>query len=74
MPKNEFTPRDELICGKLDALHGAIVSGELLTALDLLEAVRHDAERMEAKLAWYKHASRGMAISAAKLRKRKGRG
>lgn len=50
MGKTVFTPRKELICGKLDELHVAIIAGDQTVALDLVSAVRRDAERMEAGL------------------------
>ncbi len=50
MPKNLNTPRSELVCGKLDELFEAIVNGETVRACDLLESIRLDCERMEAKL------------------------
>lgn len=50
MPKNIWTPREELICGKLDALADAIRAGDLLLALDYVEECRQDATRMEQKL------------------------
>lgn len=50
MPKTVFTPRNELVCGKLDELFDAIVAGEKERACYLVEYVRHDCERMEAKL------------------------
>lgn len=50
MPKNERTPRSELICGKLDALHAAVVAGEIGLAINIIEAIRHDAERMGSAL------------------------
>lgn len=50
MPKTAFTPRNELVCGKLDELFDAIVAGEKERACDLVERVRYDCQRMEAKL------------------------
>lgn len=50
MPKNIHTPREELICGKLDLLTKAIQNNDLITALDLIPDIRYDAERMESKL------------------------
>ena len=50
MPKDIFTPREELICGKLDMLADAIRAGDLLLALAYVEECRYDATRMEQKL------------------------
>ena len=50
MSKDQFTPRDELICGKLDTailLARGIQDVELIF---LLDRIRNDAERMEAGL------------------------
>lgn len=50
MPKTINTPREELICGKLDLLTDLIKEGNKVDAIYLIEDIRHDAERMEAKL------------------------
>ena len=50
MPKNINTPREELICGKLDLLLTAIVEGRQFDAIDLINDIRTDAQRMEQKL------------------------
>lgn len=54
MPKTINTPREELICGKIDALENAILgfseSVEVVKCVNLLKSIRHDAERMEQKL------------------------
>ena len=50
MPKTMYTPRSELVCGKLDALHEAIVAREEKYACELVEIIRRDCQRMEAKL------------------------
>ncbi len=54
MSKNIFTKRDDLICGKLDALADLIISGidgnTAIDAIDLVNDIRHDAQRMERKL------------------------
>jgi hypothetical protein len=55
MPKTIHTPRDELICGKIDkALEHLrdIEEGEngIVELAFCLHAIRHDAERMEAAL------------------------
>jgi len=54
MPKTIWSKRDELICGKLDLLIDAIVDDRKFNALDLIGEIRHDAERMEAKLIFRK--------------------
>lgn len=50
MPKDQFTPRDELICGKLD--DSVLLARGLndVALIFLLERIRYDAERMEAGL------------------------
>lgn len=55
MPKTIHTPRDELICGKVDRalelLHEIECGKPAITELAfILYAIQHDAERMEAKL------------------------
>lgn len=50
MPKSINTPRHQLICGKLDLLIVAIKENRIADALDLVDCIRYDAERMEAKL------------------------
>ena len=50
MAKNINTPREELICGKLDLLITAIVEGRQFDAIDLINDIRTDAQRMEQKL------------------------
>ena len=55
MPKNINTPREELICGKLDYLTKAVIAGDKFTAIDLINSIRTDAEKMEQKLIMRKH-------------------
>lgn len=50
MPKNINTPREELICGKLDVLFNLILDGNKVDAIEYLQDIRHDAQRMEQKL------------------------
>ena len=50
MPKTINTPREELICGKLDILADLIMQGNKVDAIYLIEDIRNDAQRMEAKL------------------------
>lgn len=50
MPKTINTPRDELICGKLDLLATLIKEDNKVDAMYLIEDIRHDAQKMEAKL------------------------
>ena len=57
MPKTIFTPRSELICGKLDRLELLLMEIGTQKAVECLRMVAHirdDAERMERKLAEYK--------------------
>ena len=69
MSKNQNTPRHELVCGKLDDLEGLLIDeqpsdpsfgqmDDLQEKMDLISAVRHDCERMEAEL-----ASRKLAVT-----------
>lgn len=50
MPKTVWTPRDELVCGKLDRACEIAIRFESIELLDLLADIRHDCERMEQKL------------------------
>ena len=50
MPKTIYTPRDELICGKIDAANEIAIKLKSVELVDLLAAIRFDAERMEQKL------------------------
>lgn len=50
MPKTINTPREELICGKLDLLVELIREDNKVDAIYLIEDIRHDAQRMESKL------------------------
>lgn len=50
MKKDQFTPRDELICGKLDLLTDKVIEGDKIGCIDLINSIRNDAERMEQKL------------------------
>ncbi|MCK9616086.1 MAG: hypothetical protein M0R48_11460 [Candidatus Omnitrophica bacterium] len=50
MPKNIFTPRDELVCGKLDKAEQIAKSLGSLDLIDLLHDIRFYCERMEQKL------------------------
>lgn len=50
MPKDIHTPRDELVCGKLDQLEDLLREKGLDDLLYLTGSIRHDCERMEAKL------------------------
>ena len=61
MPKTVNTPREELICGKLDLLTTAIVEDRKFDAIDLINDIRTDAQRMEAKLIIRKQEARALA-------------
>jgi len=61
MPKNINTPREELICGKLDYLTKAVIAGDKFTAIDLINSIRIDAEKMEQKLIMRKHEVEALA-------------
>lgn len=47
MPKTIFTPRDELVCGKIDILMGMLTTAEQIY---VLQDIQHDCVRMEAAL------------------------
>lgn len=51
MPKTSATPRDELVCGKLDLLEAELAREGMHEATRLVGEIRYDCERMEAKLA-----------------------
>ena len=54
MPKNQYTPREELVCGKLDRLADLLIDEgdtSFFTMMGLIESIRYDCTRMEAKLA-----------------------
>lgn len=46
MSKDINTPREDLICGKLELLTTAIIDGRKFDAIDLINSIRTDAERM----------------------------
>ena len=50
MPKTIYTPREELVCGKLDVLEDMSRKLHSVEMLYTLADVRHDCERMEMKL------------------------
>lgn len=67
MPKNHNTPRDELVCGKLDNLAIRMqVEGDH-RALELIQDIRHDCERMEQKLISRKQEAR---VSCGSVKRR----
>jgi hypothetical protein len=55
MPKNIHTPRDEMVCGKLDMLEDRLRELGEVELLYLVSDIRNDCERMEAKLVSRKH-------------------
>jgi hypothetical protein len=61
MSKDIYTPRSELICGKLDMLYN-ILSSEIVKSTDLIRFIRHDAIRMEAKLILRKQEVRELRV------------
>lgn len=67
MSKDINTPREELICGKLDYLTKAVIAGEKFTAIDLINSIRADAQRMEQKLIMRKQEARDMEMTLLKL-------
>ena len=50
MPKTIYTPRDELVCGKLDRAEEISTTLGNVELVDLLCSIRHDCVRMEQKL------------------------
>lgn len=64
MPKTIFTPRDELVCGKLDKLEEQLRYHGIAELLDLTAEIRRDCERMEAKLVRRKYEA--SAINASR--------
>ena len=50
MSKNIHTPRDELVCGKLDTLEEALRLHNMPDAVWAISDIRHDCNRMEAAL------------------------
>lgn len=50
MVKTVYTPREELMCGKLDALFELVKDSGRADMAELIHQIRYDAQRMEAKL------------------------
>lgn len=50
MPKTIHTPRDELICGKIDIAQELATKLKSVELIYILQDIRHDAQRMEQKL------------------------
>lgn len=68
MPKNIFTPRNELVCGKLDSAETIAVSLENIELINLLHDIRFDCERMEQKLISRKEEAKEQAAIDEKKR------
>ena len=68
MPKNIFTPRDELVCGKIDKSEQIAKSLGSLDLIDLLHDIRFDCERMEQKLISRKEQAEEQAVIDEKKR------
>lgn len=68
MPKNIFTPRDELVCGKIDRAEQIAKSLGSLDLIDLLHDIRFDCERMEQKLISRKEEAKEQAAIDEKKR------
>lgn len=51
MSKNIHTPREELVCGKIDKLEDHLAKLGISDLAYLISEIRNDCERMEAKLA-----------------------
>ena len=73
MPKNIFTPRDELVCGKIDKSEQIAKSLGSLDLIDLLHDIRFDCERMEQKLISRKEEAEEQAVADEKKRPGKSR-
>ena len=56
MSKDIYTSRDDLVCGKLDMAEELAIKLGSIELIDLLKAIRHDCERMEAGLVRHKDA------------------
>ena len=69
MPKNIFTPRDELVCGKIDKSEQIAKSLGSLDLIDLLHDIRFDCERMEQKLIFRKEEAEEQAAADEKKRR-----
>jgi hypothetical protein len=52
--KTIFTPREELVCGKLDVLQTELQKLGAVDLIYLVDDIRHDCERMEKKLVFRK--------------------
>ena len=65
MHKNIYTPREQLVCGKLDVLEDELRILGLVDLLDLAASIRHDCERMEAKLVARKDEEAGLRAASA---------
>ncbi len=50
MPKDIFTNREHLICGKIDEAQKIAINHKDVYLLELLDEIRYDAQRMENKL------------------------
>ena len=57
MPKDIYSSRDDLVCGKIDEAERLAIRLESIELLDLLKEIRYDCERMEAGLIRYKDGS-----------------
>jgi len=68
MPKNIFTPRDELVCGKIDRAEQIAKSLGSLDLIDLLHDIRFDCERMDQKLIFRKEEAEKQAAIDEKKR------
>lgn len=55
MPKTVFSKREDLICGKLDLANEEAIKLQSFVLIDLINEIRHDAERMEQKLIYRKN-------------------
>ena len=68
MSKNIFTPRDELVCGKIDKSEQIAKSLGSFDLIDLLHDIRFDCERMEQKLIFRKEEAKEQAAADEKKR------
>ena len=58
MPKNIYSKREDLICGKIDIAQEIAIKLQSVELMELLDYIRLDAQKMENKLIYYKHAER----------------
>ena len=58
MPKNIYSKREDLICGKIDFAQEIAKKIQSVELIEILEFIRYDAIRMENKLISYKQSNK----------------